>query len=95
MLNKDQVQKVAKLANLKLSDEEEEKYTSQLSDVLDFIDQLEELKTSEHPIFNVSGKADVKRDDVVGESLTQEEALSNASNTRDGFFVTKGVFEDE
>jgi aspartyl-tRNA(Asn)/glutamyl-tRNA(Gln) amidotransferase subunit C len=89
------VKNVAKLANLSLSDSEEEKYSGQLSKILDYIDQLDKVKTESEPIFNVSQNRSVMREDVVGDSLTQEEALSNASQGKGGFFVTKGVFKDE
>ncbi|MDO8498335.1 MAG: Asp-tRNA(Asn)/Glu-tRNA(Gln) amidotransferase subunit GatC [bacterium] len=94
-LTADQVKKVAKLANLPLSDEEIEKYSGQLSKILDYIDQLNSADTSEvEPTFNVTGLSNVLREDKVGESLPQEEALQNASQVKDGFFVTKGVFEE-
>ena len=41
MLTKDEVKHVAKLANLPLTSEEEEKYSGQLSKILDYVDQLE------------------------------------------------------
>jgi len=95
-LTTDQVQKVAKLANLPISDDEEEKYSEQLSKILDYIDQLNSVDTKNiDPTFNVTGLDSIFRPDQVGESLTQEEALQNGSNVKDGFFVTKGVFEEE
>lgn len=86
------VKKVAKLANLPLSSGEEEKYSEQLSKILDYIDQLNKVNTSNvDPTYNVSGLSNVMRKDEVTESLSQDEALSNASNKRNGFIVTKGV----
>lgn len=95
-LTRDQVKHVAKLANLPLSSEEEEKYTSQLSKIIDYIDQLNEVGTSNiEPTYNVSGNTNVTREDKVGKSLTQEDALKNGPNKKNGFFVTKGVFGNE
>lgn len=91
----DQVKKVASLANLSLNGEETEKYSAQLSKVLDYIDLLEKVDTSRvEPTFNVTEHENVMAEDVIEESLSEQEALSNA-DTRDGFFVTKGVFEEK
>ena len=99
-----QVQKVAKLANLKLTPQEEEKFASQLSNILDYIEELNSVDTSSiEPTFNVTGKENVLREDIEKVGLSQEEALLNASNEhssrsrakKDGFFVSKGVFNEE
>lgn len=95
-LTTNQVQYVAKLANLKLSDEETDRFAEQLSAVLEYIDQLNSVETNGvEPTFNVTGLINVLQEDEVSPSLSQEEALMNGVNTRDGYFVTKGVFEDE
>lgn len=95
-LTKDQVKKVAKLANLPLSSEEEEKYTTQLSKILEYIEQLNKVNTENiEPTFNVSGKSNIESKDEVRDcALPQDEVLANASKKQDGFFVTKGVFEE-
>lgn len=90
------VKKVAKLANLPLSTDEEEKYSEQLSKILEYIDQLNKVDTKGvEPTFNVSGQVNVRAKDEVGDCvLSQEDVLSNAPQKRDGFFVTKGVFDN-
>jgi aspartyl-tRNA(Asn)/glutamyl-tRNA(Gln) amidotransferase subunit C len=95
-LTSDQVKKVAKLANLPITLEEEEKYAEQLSAILDYIDLLNSVDTKDvKPTFNVMPDKNVMRQDVIGESLSPEDALKNASNKKDGYFVTKGVFAEE
>lgn len=95
-LSSDQVKKVAKLASLDLTKEELGKYSKQLSKILDYIDQLNRADTSKvETTFNVLDQKDVMAKDQLGECLTQDEALSNALQKQDGFFVTKGVFSDE
>ena len=90
------VKHVAKLANLPLTADEEEKYTQQLSKILDYIDQLNQVDTSSvEPTYNVSGQANVMAKDEVSGSLSQEDAIKNGSQVKDGYFVTKGVFSDE
>lgn len=94
-LTSDQVRKVAKLANLPIKDEELDKYSKQLSKILEYIDQLSNIDTSNvEPTFNVSGQNNVMIEDEVSTSLAQEETLQNAPQERNGFFVTKGVFEE-
>lgn len=95
-LSKDEVKHVAKLANLPLTEGQEKEYSEQLSKILDYIDQLNSVDTSDvESTYNVSGQNSVMRKDEVGESLTQDEALQNSSQKKNGMFVTKGVFEEE
>lgn len=94
-LTKDQVKHVAKLANLPLTEEEEEKYSEQLSKILDYFEQLNNVDTSNvEPTFNVSGQNNVTAEDEVSTSLSQEEVLQNTPQKKEGFFVTKGIFEE-
>ena len=93
-LTTDQVKHVAKLANLPLTSDEEEKYSQQLSKILEYIDQLDKVDTKDvEPTFNVSGSFNKFRTDETSASLSQEDVLSNAPQKRNGSFVTKGVFE--
>lgn len=80
------VVKVAKLADLSLSPEEEEKYAQQLSKILDYIEQLNRADTlGVEPTFNVTGLSNVMREDETAASLSLE---------KKGMLVTKGVFEE-
>ncbi len=95
-IDKAKVSKVAQLADLHLSEEEKERFSLQLSAILDYIDQLETVDTTDvDPTFNVTGLINVLQGEEVSPSLSQEEALMNGVDTKDGYFVTKGVFEDE
>lgn len=85
-LTKDQVKHVAKLANLPLTSEEEGKYAEQLSKILEYIEQLNKVDTSNiEPTFNVSGQENIMAEDKAGECL----------HWKEGLFVTKGVFNNE
>lgn len=93
-LTSDQVKKVAKLANLPLTPEEEEKYSEQLSAILGYIEKLNEVDTSDvEPTFNVTGLKNVLSEDETARCLSEEEALQNAPRKKDSMFETKGVFE--
>ncbi len=95
-LTKDQVKKAAKLASLPLSSQEEEKYSQQLSQILEYMEQLNSVDTANvEPTYNITNLSDVISKEVVSESLSQEQALSNSANTKNGYFVTKGVFEED
>ncbi len=95
-LTKQQVEKVAKLANLKLNSSQLDHYSQQLSAILDYFEQLKKVNTENvEPTYNVTGNTNITREDKVYSPLTQEESLQNSSQQKDGFFVTKGVFSDE
>ncbi|TSC86735.1 MAG: aspartyl-tRNA(Asn)/glutamyl-tRNA (Gln) amidotransferase subunit C [Microgenomates group bacterium Gr01-1014_7] len=90
------VKKIAKLANLPITDYEEEKLAEQLSQTLDYVNKLEEIDTKGvEPTSQVTGLENVTRDDEITNSLSQEEALKNAKSKRDGFFVVKAIFDNE
>lgn len=94
-LTKQQVKYVAKLANLPISEKEEELYGPQLSKILEYIDQLNSVDTTGvEPTFNVSTISNIMRTDEVISSLSHQEATANAKLSRDGYFITKGVFEE-
>ena len=95
-LSKDLVKHVVKLANLPLTFDEEKKYSKQLSKILDYIEKLNSADTSKvEPTYNVSGLENVMAKDEISESLSQEDATKNATQKKDGFIVTKGIFQDE
>jgi len=95
-LTTDQVKKVAKLANLPISETEEREYGQQLSEILDYIDQLNKVETKDiEPTYNVTDLENIMRPDEPKESLTQAEATQNGANVKNGYFVTKGVFEPD
>lgn len=88
------VQHVAKLARLQLSPEEEATFTEQMNAILQYAEKLNELDT-EHvkPTTHVLQVSNVMREDVVRESLSQEEALLNAPEDEDGHFKVPAVLE--
>lgn len=87
---------IAKLANLHLTDEEKKKFESQLGETIRYIEGLNEVDTEGiEPTSQVTGLENVTREDVVRPSLTQEEALSNAKSTHNGFFKVKGILNNE
>jgi len=94
-LSKDEVRHVAMLARLGLEAGDVEFYADQLSGILAHIDRLQQVDT-EHiaPTAQVVEIASRLRDDEPRPSLTQEEALANASATVDGFFRVPAIQEE-
>lgn len=82
-----QVEHLAWLARLELTEEEKELYTQQLNEILEYFNRLSEIDTSNvPPTYHVIGKVNVFREDEVQPSLKTEEALKNAPRKRNGFF---------
>jgi len=93
MVDREWVEKIALLSRLKLTEEEVELFSRQLSDILSFVQQLEELDTSNvEPYIQNIGETPM-REDTAGESLTREEALMNAPERENGFFVVPRIVE--
>ncbi|MNH43019.1 Aspartyl/glutamyl-tRNA(Asn/Gln) amidotransferase subunit C [compost metagenome] len=85
---------MAKLARLQLSPEEEATFTEQMNAILQYAEKLNELDTENvKPTTHVLQVSNVMRDDVVKESLSQEEALLNAPEDEDGHFKVPAVLE--
>lgn len=90
------VKHVAKLANLPLSKEEEEKFDKQLAETLDYVSRLEEIDTKNvEPTSQVTGLENVVREDKPSPSLSQEEVLQNAKSKHNGFFKVPAILENE
>ncbi len=94
-LSEAEVRHVARLARIALSDDEIAVMRAQLSSILDYIAMLQEVDvTNVPPTAQVTGLTTVWRPDVVGEMLTQEQALANAPDQQDGMFRVRAVFDE-
>lgn len=88
------VQHVAHLARLGLSEDEQDRLATQLSHILDAMESLRRLDTSSiPPTAQVIPLRNVMREDVPHEPFPAEEILRNAPQTRDGQFVVPTVLE--
>ena len=90
------IQNIAKLASINLSEDEQEKLANDLSIILDHVKALSDLelnkKQSEIYIHPLEKELELQEDELV-ESLTHEEALSNAPESKDGKFVVPPSME--
>ncbi|HET6453351.1 MAG TPA: Asp-tRNA(Asn)/Glu-tRNA(Gln) amidotransferase subunit GatC [Armatimonadota bacterium] len=93
-LSKEEVEHVAWLARLELADEEKSRLTSQLNELMVHFEKLQQLDTTEvAPTSHSIPVSNVFREDAVGPCLPVEDAVSNAPETRDGYFVVPQVVE--
>lgn len=86
MIDRDQVRKVALLARLALSEAEEEQFATQLSNILDYFEQLNELDVTDvPPTFRAIDVSNVVRSDTLISDPNRDAILDNAPD-RDGEF---------
>ena len=94
-LSKADVEKVASLARLKLTDDELATMTRQLDRVIQYVQQLEELDTSNvEPMAHAADLSDVFADDVLRASLPRDAALANAPKRDDECYLVPAVLGD-
>ncbi|TCL69985.1 aspartyl/glutamyl-tRNA(Asn/Gln) amidotransferase subunit C [Hydrogenispora ethanolica] len=94
-LTKTEVEHVARLARLELSEAEKEEFTGQLNEILNFVEELNQLDTQGiEPTAHAIPVTNVFRSDRVEPSLDPELALANAPDRIDNFFKVPKVLED-
>ena len=88
------IEYVAKLARIALSEEEKAKFSEQLGSVLGYIEKLEELDTEGvEPTAHPHPMENVWQEDVVSSELSVEAALQNAPKQRQNMIVVPKVVE--
>ena len=91
-IERQEVEHVAKLARLKVTDEDVTGLSVQMSDILTYIDKLSELDTSDiEPMAHALSLPTPFREDVVGQSLDLDESLANAPERNNNFLVVPKV----
>ncbi|MGE5605731.1 MAG: Asp-tRNA(Asn)/Glu-tRNA(Gln) amidotransferase subunit GatC [Bacteroidota bacterium] len=86
-LSQSEIEKIARLARLELTEAEKTEFTSQLNRILGLAAQLEQLDTvGVEPMAHVVPVVNVLRPDRIGQSLDPEKALANAPERKDNFF---------
>ncbi|MEW6213961.1 MAG: Asp-tRNA(Asn)/Glu-tRNA(Gln) amidotransferase subunit GatC [Nitrospirota bacterium] len=93
-ISKEEVEHIAILARLSLSEEEKELFGSQLSSILSYIEKLNELDTEGiEPTSHVLSLSNVMRDDILRLSIPKEDALMNAPDHTDKFYRVPKIIE--
>lgn len=93
----DTIRHVAKLANIPVSDEEIAALSSAFDETLDTVANLQEVSVEGiEPTHQVTGLTNVLRADEVltSQEFTQEEALANAAEVHNGYFVVGRILEN-
>ena len=88
------VRKMAHLARLDFEEHAEQAMLESMSEILDWVEQLEEVDTTGvEPLTNMSYEINALREDRVGEHLSQERGLQNAPRHDGEFFRVPKVLE--
>lgn len=90
-LTLEDVRKIANLARLRLSPEDEQKFTGQLARIVDYIDQLQDYEAVEDAASGSPAPGVPEADDRPHECLPREVFLANAPSTLDGFLLVPEV----
>lgn len=86
-VDKELIEHIAGLARLKLTEQEIKKFLPQLKEILQAFSKLDEVNTSNtKPSFQPVELKNMLREDKVKPCLSQEKALSNAKEKKDGYF---------
>jgi aspartyl-tRNA(Asn)/glutamyl-tRNA(Gln) amidotransferase subunit C len=90
------VEHIAKLAKLEFTEAEKEKFTHQLNQILEYMEQMNGLDTSNvEPLSHVIELSNVFRSDEVREGVSTEEALKNAPSKTEHFFKVPKVINEK
>jgi len=85
-LNKSEIEHIAKLARLNLTDEDAKLYSQQLSDILDYVDKLQTVDTTGvEETSQVTGLTNIMRNDDIIESGISDELVDCAPDHDNGF----------
>ncbi|MBD2438382.1 Asp-tRNA(Asn)/Glu-tRNA(Gln) amidotransferase subunit GatC [Nostoc sp. FACHB-110] len=96
MIDRDQVHKVALLARLELTPEEEEQFTTQLGNILDYVEQLSELDVSDvPPTTRAIDVSNVTREDELQPYPERDAILSSAPEQEGEFFKVPKILNSE
>ncbi|MCH7397071.1 Asp-tRNA(Asn)/Glu-tRNA(Gln) amidotransferase subunit GatC [Belliella sp. R4-6] len=88
------LKKIAHLARLEFDEKSAEKMTQDMTQILDWVEQLNELDTDNiEPITTMSSEVNVLREDKVGEHLSHESGLKNAPQRDSDYFRVPKVME--
>ena len=94
-ISKDKVKKIGNLAKIKLTNDEIEIYSAQLTQIVDFMNKLDEVDTSKvEAVLNKNLDHHSNRlNDIVEDGNYVEKILKNAPDSKEGFFTTIKVIE--
>jgi len=94
-INKSQIEHIASLSKLNLSEEEKNRFSGDLTHILNYVEQLSAVNTDNViPLANITGLKNVKREDKIKESgITLDDIKLNVPAEEGGSMMVPGVFE--
>jgi aspartyl-tRNA(Asn)/glutamyl-tRNA(Gln) amidotransferase subunit C len=96
MIDREQVRKVALLARLELTAQEEEQFTTQLGSILEYFEQLSELDVTDvQPTARAIDVSNVTRSDELQPYSDHQSILNSAPDQEDGFFKVPQILSAE
>lgn len=91
-ISTDEVEHIARLARIALSQQELKVMAAELSAILGYVDKLQAVKTDKvEPTAQVTGLTDIWRKDEVKPSFKRDDLLANAPAVKDGYIKVKKV----
>ncbi len=95
-ITKEAVRHVARLASLELSEDDIERFTSQLQRILEYFEDIQNLDLSDVPEFvHHIPRDEILREDIPGETLSQQKAVLNAPEHDGKLFKFPKVMEED
>lgn len=93
ILDKKEIDKIAELVRLELTEEEKEKFSGELSSILDYVKKLGGVDTENIEI-RMNNLSNIFRDDKAEQcEISQKELLKNAPMTENGFLKVKSILD--
>jgi aspartyl-tRNA(Asn)/glutamyl-tRNA(Gln) amidotransferase subunit C len=93
-ITKDTVRKMAHLARLELNESEEQSMANDLTKIIGWMEQLNEVETTDiKPLTHISHEINVFRDDIAHNQLNRADGLKNAPQANDSYFIVPKVME--
>lgn len=95
-IDREQVKKVAHLARLEITPQEEEEFTTQLSSILEYVEQLNELDTTDvPPTTRAIETSNITRDDRLNPFSNKEKLLDQAPLREDNYFRVPQILSSD
>ncbi|MCF6165316.1 MAG: Asp-tRNA(Asn)/Glu-tRNA(Gln) amidotransferase subunit GatC [Furfurilactobacillus sp.] len=94
-ISRAEVEHVAELAKLSLTDEQASKFTSQLDEIITMIDGLNEVNTDDvKPTTNMADATAILREDVAVNAHQKDALINEAPETEDGFIKVPAIIDE-
>ena len=90
-ITREEVEYVARLAHIDLDNNETERITKQLDEILSYVAKLDAIDTADIKVISPQASSNVFREDEVGESLERSDALANCSRQNGETFLVPRI----